>query len=67
MREYRKVLQANFRRLIERQGLRFPNEVTVMCSKQLYRVARGQSDITIGKLGDIANEIEVDIAEFFED
>jgi hypothetical protein len=63
--DYRKLLQSNLRFLIERQGLKFSRGLQCISSKQLYRVAKGDADITVGKLGDIANEIEVDIREFF--
>lgn len=64
--DYRGRLQTNLRRLIKRQGFIFSHGLQSISVKQLYRVAKGDADITIGKLGAIANEIEVDITEFFE-
>lgn len=67
MKDYRALLQKNLRPLIERQGLIFTREVKSLSVKQLYRVMKGDADITVGKLADLANEIEVDITEFFEE
>ena len=65
-RDYRGLLQSNLRRLIERQGLKFSRGLQCISSKQLYRVVKGDADITVGKLGDIANEIGIELTEFFE-
>lgn len=59
-------LRKNFKPLIEKQGFTFSRDLKSITRRQLYRIHSGQSDVTLGKLQTIADEIGVDLLDFFK-
>ena len=63
--KYTDRLCKNFQPVIESQGFIFNRGLENMTRRQMYRVRKGQSSITISKLQTIADESGVDMMEFF--
>jgi hypothetical protein len=63
--KYEDRLRKNLQPVIESQGFIFNRGLVNMTRRQLYRVRKGQSSITVQKLQKIADEIGVDMLVFF--
>ena len=65
---YRDTMRSNLKQFIEEhtgQPMYLAN-LDCISTRQLYRVIHGQSDITVGRLEDIAKEIGVDFLTLFK-
>jgi transcriptional regulator with XRE-family HTH domain len=63
--KYDERLRKNIQPVIEAQGFIFNRGLQNMTRRQLYRIRKGQSSVTIQKLQKIADEIGVDMTVFF--
>lgn len=59
-------IKRNIRKVIDGQGYSFTRGLQSITKRQLYRIEKGESDVTVGKLQAIADEIGVDLLIFFE-
>lgn len=59
-------LRKNFRKQIEAKGFTFARDLKSITRRQMYRIHSGQSDVTVSKLQSIADEIGVDLLDFFK-
>ena len=59
-------LRRNIQPVIEGKGFSFTRGLQSMTRRQLYRIRSGQSSVTVGKLQEIADEIGVDLLDFFK-
>jgi len=59
-------IRKNLQPVIEGKGFTFARDLQSITRRQLYRIRSGQSSVTIQKLQTIADEIGVDMLEFFK-
>jgi transcriptional regulator with XRE-family HTH domain len=59
-------VRKNLQPVIESQGFTFARDLRSITRRQLYRIRSGQSSVTLEKLQMIADEIGVDLLEFFK-
>ena len=62
-------MRVNLRPIIEGQGFKIDNKTRTLDSisaRHIWNVERGKAHITVQKLQDIANEIGVDMLDFFD-
>jgi hypothetical protein len=63
--DYEARIRKNIKPVIESQGFIFNRGLQSITRRQAYRVKKGQSSITVQKLQTIADEVGVDMMEFF--
>jgi hypothetical protein len=64
--DYQARIRRNIEPVIQSQGFTFARDLKSCTRRQLYRIRSGQSSVTIQKLQSIADEIGVDMMEFFQ-
>jgi len=62
---YSDLLRKNLKNVIESNGGVMYRGLKSMTSRQLYRIHTGESNVTVGKLNLIADELGIDMMEFF--
>ena len=63
----RECLQRNLRRLVTSNGYTWTKGTPSITPRQLLRIEQGISDVTIGKLEALANDLGVPFEDFFEE
>jgi transcriptional regulator with XRE-family HTH domain len=63
--DYRLRIQKNIQPVCEAKGFSFARGLQNCTRRQLYRIRSGQASVTLEKLQTIADEIGVDMLEFF--
>jgi transcriptional regulator with XRE-family HTH domain len=63
--DYEARIRKNIQPVVESAGLSFARDLQSITRRQLYRIRKGQASVTIQKLQQIADELGVDLLEFF--
>jgi transcriptional regulator with XRE-family HTH domain len=64
--DYNDRVRKNLQPVVESKGFTFARDLQSITRRQLYRIRSGQSSVTIQKLQMIADEIGVDLLDFFK-